>query len=250
MVLTNINMLNAMKDSPLSFPLERDHPDLATAIRSQVGKILSHKLFSRSQRLSQLLRFTVEKSLSGEAHFLKEYTIGVDVFNRPDAFDPRLDSIVRVQISRLRRKLEAFYELSGHADTLVITMPPSGYTPCLTICNLATFAPTSARTIGTLDCRRKGGADTESTADGSIASLSRDLLEYAKSGVDFVVIRVDDTTDSSELLQVIKRAVSQSIGVALVFNLEFLERLWLSRTTLRTAWNDAPLNSGSLKVAS
>ena len=37
---------------------------------------------------------------------LKEYTLGVEVFDRGASFDPRIDTIVRVQARRLRAKLQ------------------------------------------------------------------------------------------------------------------------------------------------
>ena len=43
---------------------------------------------------------------------------GVDVFGRGPDFDPRADTIVRVQARRLRAKLHEFYAVEGHADGL------------------------------------------------------------------------------------------------------------------------------------
>ena len=57
----------------------------------------------------------VEQALSGRAGELKEYAIGVDVFDRPPSFDPRTDTIVRVQARRLRGKLDAYYARAGRA---------------------------------------------------------------------------------------------------------------------------------------
>ena len=244
-----------MKDSSHLFPLEREQPDLATAIRIQMDRILAHELFSRSQRLSQLLRFTVEKSLSGDAHLLKEYTIGVDVFGRPDAFDPRLDSIVRVQISRLRRKLAIFYDHAGREDPLVIMMPASGYAPRLTVSNLTKLVPAHGCKIGMLDCRKDRANNTgrlypKSANDLSIVSLNSEQLELTSTSVEFIVIRVDGTTDRAELLRLIEHAVSLSIGVAVVSDLESLGRLWSTRDNLRTAWIETSLGQESSELAS
>ena len=51
--------------------------------------------------MSRLLRYVVEKTLAGEADQLKEYAVGMEVFDRDDKYDPRLDSIVRVEAGRL-----------------------------------------------------------------------------------------------------------------------------------------------------
>ena len=52
--------------------------------------------------MSGFLRYVVERALAGEGDQLKEYVIGVAVFGRGDDYDPRLDSIVRVEARRLR----------------------------------------------------------------------------------------------------------------------------------------------------
>jgi hypothetical protein len=59
---------------------------------------------------------------------LNEYSLGVDVFERGEAFDPTTDTIVRVQARRLRSKLQKYYASEGQADPLVIDLPRGGYT--------------------------------------------------------------------------------------------------------------------------
>jgi hypothetical protein len=47
----------------------------------------------------------VERTLAGETDRLKEQLIGIEVFSRGAAFDPRTDTIVRTQASYLRKRL-------------------------------------------------------------------------------------------------------------------------------------------------
>jgi hypothetical protein len=54
------------------------------------------------------LRFLVEHALAGQQDQLKEYTIATMAFGRPESFDPRVDSLVRVQATRLRGLLNAY----------------------------------------------------------------------------------------------------------------------------------------------
>src|SRR5215831_62730 len=68
-----------------------------TQIRSALAKVLTAPSFAASARLSRLLRFIVEQTLSGRAHELKEYTLGVDVFDRGEKFAPKID---RSSVSR------------------------------------------------------------------------------------------------------------------------------------------------------
>src|ERR1700676_2128489 len=84
--------------------------------RAQLQKILAHALFVRTQRMSRFLQFGVEHTLAGTGHQVKEYLVGVDVFDRPKDYDPRVDPIVRVEARRLRQKLRSYYASSGKKD--------------------------------------------------------------------------------------------------------------------------------------
>ena len=52
----------------------------------------------------------------GRGDQLKEYVIGVQVFDKETSFDPRADPIVRVQARRLRARLVRYYRDDGRAD--------------------------------------------------------------------------------------------------------------------------------------
>src|SRR5579872_2347608 len=99
------------------------------AIQSEVERILASEKFSRSKRLRSLLRFTVAQTLQGHADSLKEYVIGTEVLKKPDSYDPRSDSLVRVLASRLRVKLREYYSDGGSEDPLVIEFPKGKYVP-------------------------------------------------------------------------------------------------------------------------
>jgi len=100
-----------------------------SAVREQLEKILAHRLFSRSVRMCRFLRFAVDHALSGRADDLKEYVIGVEVFDRSAEYDPRVDPIVRVEARRLRSKLKAYYEADGAADPIIIEFLSGSYAP-------------------------------------------------------------------------------------------------------------------------
>jgi hypothetical protein len=76
----------------------------AAQVRTQMEKILASEIFARSERLSNFFRYTVERTLEGNGHTLKEQVIAQDVFGRLD-FDSAADPIVRVEARRLRDKL-------------------------------------------------------------------------------------------------------------------------------------------------
>jgi serine/threonine-protein kinase len=77
--------------------------------------------------MSRFLRFVVERVLTGRAGELKEYAIGVEVFDRRPDYDPRVDPVVRVEARRLRSKLETYYEQAP--DELRIQLPKGSYVP-------------------------------------------------------------------------------------------------------------------------
>jgi Tol biopolymer transport system component len=98
-------------------------------VKEQLTRILASDAFLRSPSLSRFLRFTVEESLQGRAHELKESVVGAEVFQRGASYDPGIDPIVRVQARKLRLRLKEFYETEGRNDPLVIDLPKGGYAP-------------------------------------------------------------------------------------------------------------------------
>ena len=79
------------------------------AIRAQVDRLLQSKTFETSEAQRRLLQYLAVETLAGKADRLKEYTIGLEAFGKPATYDPRQDSIVRLQVGRLRQKLSAYY---------------------------------------------------------------------------------------------------------------------------------------------
>ena len=98
-------------------------------VGAQLNKILSSPQFAHAGRLSRFLRLVVEEAEVGNAESLKEYRIGVDVFDRGEDFNPRLDPIVRIQAAKLRSKLLEYYAEEGVNDPIVISIPKGGYVP-------------------------------------------------------------------------------------------------------------------------
>ena len=85
-------------------------------VHRQLDRMLASAIFANAGRMSRFLKFVVEKTLAGEAERLKEYVIGVEVFDRDVDYDPRVDAIVRVEAARLRAKLAEYYAGEGRAD--------------------------------------------------------------------------------------------------------------------------------------
>jgi hypothetical protein len=106
--------------------LGRADPD---AIRAHVARITASELFAGAERLCRFLRFTVESTLNGRAADVKEYTLGREVFDRGEDYDPRLDPIVRVEARRLRSRLAEYYGGPGRDESLRLEYRKGSYLP-------------------------------------------------------------------------------------------------------------------------
>lgn len=98
-------------------------------VREHLAALLDSPHFARSDRLRRFLKFIVECKLTGRDDEIQEYTIGLEVFDRAESFDPRSDSIVRVEAHRLRNRLADYYLTEGKKARMRIVLPERGYNP-------------------------------------------------------------------------------------------------------------------------
>lgn len=99
------------------------------AAREELQAVLQSKAFRQAPTLAGLLSYLCEKRFAGEASQIKEYSIGVDVFRRGVDFNQESDSIVRVEINRLRKRLSDYYALEGAEHPVRIGIPVGQYVP-------------------------------------------------------------------------------------------------------------------------
>src|SRR5678809_1553657 len=97
------------------------------ATHAQIQRILQSKAFRTSEVHRNLLSYLAEKSLSGTADSLKEYTVGLDVFSKPSSYDPRQESTVRMHVARLRQKLSEYYRTEGVDDPIMVDLPKGAF---------------------------------------------------------------------------------------------------------------------------
>ena len=106
----------------------RDAPS-ESEVQAALAKLLGSAEFRRSRRISTFLRFIVEEELAGRGNRLKAFTIAREVYGRDENFDPRTDTVVRVDAGRLRSRLASYYGSAGSDDPVRIDIPKGGYTP-------------------------------------------------------------------------------------------------------------------------
>jgi TolB-like protein/Tfp pilus assembly protein PilF len=99
------------------------------AIREQLVRILNSGPFQQSQRRQRFLEYLVNETLAGRGERLKGYNVALEVFDRPETFDPILDPVVRIEAGRLREKLREYYDADGQSDPIRIDLPKGTYTP-------------------------------------------------------------------------------------------------------------------------
>jgi Tol biopolymer transport system component len=121
--------------------------------------------------MSRFLRFVVEETLDGNAEAIKEYLIGVEVFDKPDSFDPQTDSTVRSEAVKLRARLARYYESEGRHQPILISIRKGGYVPAFEFREIGLAVESVGITKG-------AGPDSTTAGPGSIALVVRSLHRY------------------------------------------------------------------------
>lgn len=155
----------------------------ATVIAA-LDRLLAGPQFVSSRRLQRFLRFVVNKALTGARDEICEYALGVEVFDRGQAFDPKSDSIVRVEAARLRRKLAEYYSGPGVVERLQIGLPVGAYVPEFRLIQRddrdypSAVSPTSKPTVAVLPLENlSDGREEEFFTDGMTDLLITELAK-------------------------------------------------------------------------
>ncbi len=94
--------------------------------RTELERVLASDVFRHSDNVRRLLEYLGEKALSGSDH-LKEYTIGVEAFHKPQDYNPQEDPTVRVLASKLRHRLDEYYGKEGVQSAVRLEIPKGHY---------------------------------------------------------------------------------------------------------------------------
>ncbi len=95
--------------------------------RKLVDKVLHSKQFQRADRLRELLEYLSNQSLLPDPPELKERDIGSAVYGRSADYNPAEDSIARVEVRNLRKRLARYFETEGAAELTIIDIPKGHY---------------------------------------------------------------------------------------------------------------------------
>lgn len=101
-------------------------------IDAYIARIRLSGAMGKSERRLRLLEHLVKSEVLDKGDKLKAYSIALDIFDRSEDFDPTTDSIVRVEVGRLRTAVTLF-ENSKFADTeIYVEIPVGTYRPVIT----------------------------------------------------------------------------------------------------------------------
>jgi hypothetical protein len=92
-----------------------------------VERILESHGFQRADQLRKILTYISRRVILQPHDSIREYEIACDVLGRRQDFDSGSDTIVRVQVSHLRRKLEVYFAAEGAKEPLRLTIPRGSY---------------------------------------------------------------------------------------------------------------------------
>jgi hypothetical protein len=98
-------------------------------VREELNRVLASHEFRASRRSQDFLRYVIEHKLAGQAEFVKERTIGIDVFGRSTTYEPSDDATVRVRAGDVRKRLGLYYAEEGANNPVRIELPAGTYVP-------------------------------------------------------------------------------------------------------------------------
>lgn len=105
-------------------------------VQDALEQMLCSDVFIRARRMCRLLRYLVEQALAGKRRNTSEIAIGLEVFDRdPAEYYPAIDPVVRVQVGRLRERLQQYYARCPGQVSVQFSIPVGSYWPVFKRCD-------------------------------------------------------------------------------------------------------------------
>jgi serine/threonine-protein kinase len=183
-------------------------------VREQLKRIVESAIFRKSARLIRFLEIAVSRTMDGQTEDLKEYAIGRDVFDRGADFDPRTDSIVRVEAARLRRKLKAYYE-NAPGDPIIIGLAPGSYTVKISLTGEANKVRRKHLDPNTIAVLPFANLSTETDEKFLCEGLAEDIIN-ALSGARELKVMARSSTFALAEQAANPRAIGQELGAGTI----------------------------------
>jgi adenylate cyclase len=196
MALTEVRMSRGGTDAPAA-SAAGDVP--RSAAIDALRRILASGAFADSPRSREFLAYVVRETLDGRGYRLKERTVARAALDKAPDFDPRSDSGVRVQATRVRAQLSAYYEGEGADDDVRISLPKGSYIPVISAAPAETAPADAASPRATLGPGVAVVRFTRPDDDVESTALAMGLTESLVSALSsFPGIRVVGPIDGGE----------------------------------------------------
>ena len=111
------------------FQKDLDQAPVLDPEREELAWLLTSGVLGRSGNISRVLKYICEAHFQGRAHEIKEYSVATEALGRPADFDSQSDTIVRVTVHALRKRLQDIYSTEGVHRPIRLVIPPGHYAP-------------------------------------------------------------------------------------------------------------------------
>jgi hypothetical protein len=99
------------------------------AEREELSWLLTSGVLGRANNAVRVLTCVCEKYFENQLDQINEHTIAIEALGRRSDFDPQVDTIVRVTIHSLRKRLLEVYQNEGASRPVHILIPAGNYAP-------------------------------------------------------------------------------------------------------------------------
>lgn len=137
---------------------------------------------ARATQLQSLLLFLVRQAILHPDESIHESDIAHRVLGRPIDFNPLDDNIVRVQVARLRKRLDLYFSTEGKGEELIVAISLGSYKPVFSHRSQAAGGTLSGATESGL--RRQDAVYTDGTRSRSslLMNIAVGLALFALAG--------------------------------------------------------------------
>jgi len=122
--------LSQARPAPVEFP---DTEEERAAVLEQLERILASSCFRNSRKYPAFLRYIVEHTLNGQTEYLKERTLGVEVFRRHPEYDTSADPVVRIVAAEVRKRIGQYYHELAALGEVLLDLHAGAYVPSFSI---------------------------------------------------------------------------------------------------------------------